>query len=126
MVQALKVKGELPLTLTEETQGSGETPARITDVRWLEAGKTYNLLFYKSDDYDAQSEAGYSLQDHLQIKNIKTTFTRVSEPGSKPKILCPFIACGKTFSESGNLKTHFRIHVSLFCEKLKPIFPVNL
>ena len=77
MAQALRVKGELPLTFTEEKQGPTETPARITDIRGLEAGNTYNLSFYKGNDCQ-ESRAGYSVQDHLQIKNIKTTFVRVT------------------------------------------------
>ncbi len=32
---------------------------------------------------------------------------------SKRMYLCPYKGCGKQFSESGNLKTHIRIHVFL-------------
>ena len=31
----------------------------------------------------------------------------------KKQYVCPYVECQKRFSESGNLKTHIRTHVSL-------------
>lgn len=53
-----------------------------------------------------------ALKESRAILGSFMPFTKKTLAGKKVYI-CPYENCQKAFSESGNLKTHIRIHVTL-------------
>ena len=53
------------------------------------------------------------LRPKKQVKKEEDEGEEQKVNDSKKAFTCPYKGCGKQFSESGNLKTHIRIHVSV-------------
>ena len=64
----------------------------------------------KDEDSESDNDSTYSIEGHLGLSPSmvyeKTKRIRLSP------MVCPFIECNRAFQETGNLKTHLRIHVS--------------
>jgi len=81
---------------------SGEPPK---EEKKLDETSDDGEVIQINNDYDPVKHLGLSLDlcYHRVVRPKK-------EKGSA--INCPFITCGRAFVETGNLKTHMRIHVS--------------
>jgi hypothetical protein len=58
-----------------------------------------------------KQDESYDVQEHLGIESLQSTFYK-SKKDRKMPMICPFLNCNRQFVETGNLKTHLRIHVS--------------
>ena len=83
-------------------------------------GQTYYILLKGSEtnnvNEDGEIEENiYDYQKHLSVQLDLCYHKVVRHPKHKGlPINCPFIECKRSFIETGNLKTHMRIHVSAF------------
>ena len=51
---------------------------------------------------------------HAQGIKINDSYVKTQRPlGQRIPLYCPFANCMREFQETGNLKTHIRIHVSI-------------
>jgi len=65
--------------------------------------KTHNIIkSFKCDKCPSKFEKIYSLKTHLKIHQ------------NERSIKCPFPGCTSIFLEKGNMKSHFKTHVSIF------------
>ena len=68
------------------------------------SGATTKRAAYRKKFNNYFQKLGISIEESFE----KTARTR----GTKMPLFCPFSNCLREFQETGNLKTHLRIHVS--------------
>lgn len=64
----------------------------------------------KDEGSESESDSTYSIKGHLGL-TLPMVYEKTKRVRLSPMI-CPFVECNRAFQETGNLKTHLRIHVS--------------
>lgn len=94
-------------------------PQQLTvDLSAIEQDSIYYLVILNTPDSDPNMNSRAEQLKCLQatgVTQIESCYSKVSKTrlNSTIQIVCPFLECLRTFSETGNLKTHMRIHVSI-------------
>ena len=100
----LKVRAKLETVLLDSEK------AKLMSISELKLNQEYELAY---ESRESNSQLNYSIKEHLGIDNLQKTYC-VEKKSKKVQMICPYLNCERTFTETGNLKTHFRIHVSFF------------
>ena len=116
-------------------KGTDLHKSKVTAKRQLKNDQLYQVILDQPpEEEDSKSEGADSEQaevdeiqriaDKYDMANCKSTYTLVYSVFKRPRIekkilWCPYSHCLKYFTETGNLKTHMRIHVRLFTHRPK-------
>lgn len=100
----------MPICFTLKVDGDVPSEIPISTLEGLSFGKSY-ILSYDERLPDIEND-DYAVQEHLGLESLTDCFNKVKK-GRVASMKCPHISCSRQFIETGNLKTHLRIHVSI-------------